>query len=60
MNLIVYSIDCQKKTNKCYALYYDGMEGEGYIRGYLDVYPVNLRDNALRMDITSHKFFKIN
>lgn len=50
-------LDCtiNKKTN----YYYDGMEGEGYIRGYLNVYPVNFKDNALRLDITDYKFFKI-
>ena len=35
------------------------MEGEGYIRGYLNVYPVNFKDNALRLDVTDYKFFKV-
>ena len=50
-------LDCtiNKKTN----YYYDGMEGEGYIRGYLNTYPVNFKDNALRLDVTNYKFFKI-
>ena len=50
-------LDCTipKKTN----YYYDGMEGEGYIRGYLSVYPVNFKDNALRLDVSDYKFFKI-
>lgn len=50
-------LDCtiSKKTN----YYYDGMEGEGYIRGYLNIYPVNLKDNALRLEATTYKFFKI-
>ena len=50
-------LDCtvSKKTN----YYYDGMEGEGYIRGYLNVYPVNFKNNSLRLDVTDYKFFKI-
>lgn len=50
-------LDCtiSKKTN----YYYDGMEGEGYIRGYLNVYPVNLKSNSLRLDVTDYKFFKV-
>ena len=51
-------LDCtiSKKVN----YYFDGMEGEGYIRGYLNVYPVNLKNNSLRLDATSYKFFKIS
>tara|TARA_E500000178_G_C17003905_1_gene747145 strand:+ start:312 stop:2114 length:1803 start_codon:yes stop_codon:yes gene_type:complete len=50
-------LDCtiSKKVN----YYYDGMEGEGYIRGYLNTYPVNFKDNSLRLDAVSYKFFKI-
>ena len=50
-------LDCTipKKTNYCF----DGMEGEGYIRGYLNVYPVNFKDNSLRLDVNEYKFFRI-
>ena len=50
-------LDCTipKKVN----YYYDGMEGEGYIRGYLNTYPVNFKDNSLRLDVIDYKFFKI-
>ena len=51
-------LDCT--INKKVNYWFDGMEGEGYIRGYLNVYPVNFKDNALRLDAISYKFFKIN
>ena len=35
------------------------LQDEGYIRGYLNVYPINLKNNSLRLDATSYKFFKI-
>ncbi len=50
-------LDCT--INKKVNYWFDGMEGEGYIRGYLNVYPVNFKDNALRLDAISYKFFKI-
>ena len=50
-------LDCT--INKKVNYYYDGMEGEGYIRGYLNTYPVNFKDNSLRLDATSYRFFKI-
>ena len=52
---------CNADNAKYEAGYADDncMEGEGYIRGYLNVYPVNFKDNALRLDITDYKFFKV-
>lgn len=50
-------LDCTipKKSN----YNFDGMEGEGYIRGYLNTYPVNLKNNSLRLDVVKYNFFNL-
>lgn len=38
--------------------YFHGIEGQGYIRGYLSIKPP-LNTNALRIDVTSYNYFNI-
>ena len=47
-------LDCtiNKKTN----YYYDGMEGEGYIRGYLNTYPVQEKNSQYYWIILNSNF----